>query len=353
MSKISKIRDGRTADELASEWVALLAAGDASAEDRARLEAWLSEHPGHQSAFDEVNLTWERIRAMGADVRHTYAADQGREIVSRYVAEAGRERRRWSRLMPAAAAALIVAVAAAFLLTLDSETRYRTDIGQQMSVTLPDRSTVQLNTNTELVVAYTDRRRAIELRRGEAYFDVVHDPDRPFVIEAGGSAIRAVGTSFAVHLNRDVVRVTVTDGVVEVIQAAVPDEPKRDTSGGLRSEARPARVSKGQRIEYDQRVGSVAEVPATEIDRGLAWRQGLLIFDNQSLDDVVREIGRYTDKRLIVSDNTLHRLRIGGAFRAGDLEAVLEFFEKLGIDVERDAANNIVYLTASASDRRQ
>lgn len=353
MSNVSRIRDGRTTTEVASEWVALLAADDASPEDRARLQAWLREHPGHQAAFDEVSRTWERICAMGDDVRHKYTADHGREAVARYIAEAGGEKRPRRRLLPVAAAALAVAVTAGLLLTFDSGTRYRTDIGQQMTFTLPDRSTVQLNTNTELVVAYTDRRRRIELQRGEAWFDVERDPARPFVIEAGSGAIRAVGTSFAVHLNRDVVRVTVTDGAVEVTQAPVHDESESDSSSARRSESRPARVRKGQRIEYDQRVGSVAELPAAEIDRHLAWRQGLLIFDDQSLDEVIQEIGRYTDTRLVIADDQLHRLRVGGAFRAGDLEAVLEFFEKLQIDVDRDARNNTVYLTASASDSRK
>lgn len=353
MSNVSSIRDGRTTSELASEWVALLAAGDLSPEDRARLHAWLREHPGHQAAFDEVNRTWVRIRAMGEELRRHRTAEHGPKAVARYIADAGRDRRPRRHLLPAAAAALAVAVAAVLLLTFESGTRYRTDIGQQMTVTLPDRSTVKLNTDTDLVVAYTDRRRGIELQRGEAWFDVQHDPDRPFVIEVGGSAIRAIGTSFAVHLNRDVVRVTVTDGVVEVTQAPVPDESTREPSSIRRSESRPARVSKGQRLEFDQRVGSVVELPATEIARDLAWRQGLLVFEDQSLDEVLREIGRYTDTRLIIADDRLHRLRVGGAFRAGDLEAVLEFFEKLQIDVDRDAPNNTVYLTAPASDGRQ
>lgn len=354
MSNVSRIRDGRTTNEVASEWVALMASGDASPEDRARLQAWLREHPGHQAAFDEVSTTWERICAMGEDVRHQYAAEHGSEAVAGYVADAVREKRPRRRLLPAAAAALvIVAVTAGLLLTLDSGTRYRTDVGQQMTFTLPDRSTVQLNTNTELVVAYTERRRGIELLRGEAFFDVEHDPLRPFVIEAGGSAIRAVGTSFAVHLNRDVVRVTVTDGTVEVTQTPAFEEPDKNSSSTPGSETRPARVEKGQRLEFDQRAGSVAELPKEEIDRDLAWRQGLLIFDNQSLDEVVREIGRYTDTELIIADGDLDQLRVGGAFRAGDLEAVLEFFEKLQIDVDRDGATDTVYLTASASDARE
>lgn len=354
MSNVSKIRDGKTTDELASEWVGLLATGDASPEDRARLRAWLREHPSHQTAFDDVNRTWERVCAMGSDIRRKYTADHGPQAVARYLAESGRERRRRIRLLPAAAAALAVAAAAGILLTLDSGTRYRTDVGQQMTFTLPDRSTVQLNTDTELVVAYTDQRRRIELQRGEAYFDVEHDPDRPFIIEAGGGAIQAVGTSFAVHLNHNVVRVTVTDGVVEVTHAAVSDELENDSPKARRRDSRPAQVSKGQRIEYDQRVGSVAALPPEEIDRDLAWRRGLLIFKNQSLDEVVQEVGRYTDTRLIIADDDLHRVRVGGAFRAGDLEAVLEFFEKgLKIDVDRDGLNNAVYLTAPASHIRQ
>lgn len=78
---------------------------------------------------------------------------------------------------------MVIAVAAGMLLyPFDSSDLYRTDVGQQTTIALPDRSSVQLNTDTELPVVYTDAARNVEMHRSEAYFDVAHDAGGPFVV---------------------------------------------------------------------------------------------------------------------------------------------------------------------------
>lgn len=353
MNNVHHIREAKSTERQASEWVALLASGDASAEDRAACDAWLREHPSHQAAFDQVNRTWDRLRLMGDKVRDTIPADLDPKAMARCFTAPEKRPRRRKRLTWAAAAAavLVVTIVGTLLYPFDASTLYRTEVGQRMTLTLPDRSTVELNTDTELRVAYSDRARRIELRRGEAFFDVVRDSNRPFVVEAGQGAIRAVGTGFVVRMQNEAVKVTVTEGVVEVTHGAIDRDdvsrPAADDAGDPPPAVSPAKLRVGQRAEYDRRVVSVAALPPKELDRDLAWRQGLLIFDGQTLDEVVREVGRYTDTRLIVADSDLQELRVGGAFRAGDLEAVLEFFEKgLNVSVNRDTPRTI-YLTAN------
>lgn len=113
---------------------------------------------------------------------------------------------------------MVIAVAAGMLLyPFDSSELYRTDVGQQTTIALPDRSSVQLNTDTELRVVYTDTARNVEMHRGEAYFDVAHDAGRPFVVKAGRGAIHAVGTGFVVQMkSAELVSVTVIEGAVDV-----------------------------------------------------------------------------------------------------------------------------------------
>lgn len=348
MSNVRSIREAKSTNRQASEWVALLATGDASAEDRARCNAWLREHPSHQAAFDQLNHTWGRLRTMGNEVRSTIAADLDPQAMAKYVAVSGKGVRRPKRLVwtAAAAALVVVTIAGMLLLPFGANTLYRTEVGEQMTFTLTDQSTVQLNTDTELLVTFSDRARNVKLLRGEAYFDVAHDTNRPFVVEAGQGAIRAVGTAFVVQLKHEVIQVTVTEGIVEVTHD-VHSVPDTSMPAGEVNDVPPAKLSEGQRVEYDQRVVSMTAVAPEELDRDLAWRQGLLIFDGQSLDEVIQEVGRYTDTRLIIADGELHQLRVGGAFRANDLEALLEFFEKgLNISVNRDVPRT-VYLTAA------
>ena len=344
MSKVHDIREAKGTTRQASEWVALLASEHASAEDRERCTAWLNEDPANQAAFDELNHTLSRVVAMGDRFRSS-VAEGNSVVVAENVPPSRTERPRRKWFVWTAAAAITAAVGLVTLGQLQKGKLYHTDVGQQMTFTLPDRSTVQMNTDTELLVTFTDDARNIALRRGEAFFEVAHDNNRPFVVEAGLGSIRAVGTGFVVRVDRDVVEVTVTEGVVELkhasqnaVEFSEPDD---------RADAVPAaKLGEGYRVEYDRRVGSPAVVAPEDLDRDLAWRQGLLVFEDQTLEEVLQEVGRYTETRLIVADSTLAQLRVGGAFRSDDLEALLEFFENgLDISVNRDVPNT-VYLTA-------
>lgn len=348
MSKVCDIRDIKDRARRASEWVSLLASGSASAVDRARCDAWLAEDPRHKAAFDAMEDTRSWLVAVGAQSRraevrdfHSVAgADSSRRSA---ITASGRTRVTWM-----SAAAVVAVIAGGLLLhpLYPKGDLYRTAVGQQSTFTLPDRSTVQLNTNTEILVDYSNDVRTVELRRGEAYFDVAGDTGRPFIVEAGAGSIRAVGTGFVVRVQEEVVKVTVTEGVVEVVRDAYVAQktPHRGSGTNL---APAAKLGKGQRVEYDRSGTNLAVVAAARLDRDLAWRQGLLIFEDQSLDEVLQEVERYTDKRLIIADSELKHLRVGGAFRSDDLEAVLEFFEVgLDIAVNRDVPDTI-YLTAA------
>ena len=343
MSKVHDIREAKSTTQQASDWVALLASEDASAEDRERCAAWLKEDPANQTAFDELNHTLSRVVAMGDRFRGSVARGDSVAVADNASSSrAGNPGRKW--FVGTAAALLVGTVGAVMWVQAPKGTVYDTDVGQQMTFTLSDRSTVQLNTDTELLVRFTDDTRSIELRRGEAFFDVAHDSNRPFVVEAGLGSIQAVGTGFVVRVDRDLVEVTVTEGIVELkhesrnsVEFSEPDDP----AGAMPV----AKLSEGYRVEYDRRVGSPAVVAPEELDRALAWLQGLMIFEDQTLEEVLQEVGRYTETRLIIADSTLTELRVGGAFRSDDLEALLEFLEKgLDISVNRDVPNTI-YLT--------
>lgn len=350
MSNVRSIRDAKATSRRASEWLVLLESGEATEDDRARFDAWRREHPGNQAAFDELKHTWARLRAMRHHLRSGEIDAGDPDAVEKYLARS--HRRRSGFTWGAVAALLIVAVGSgALLYPLDSGRIYRTDVGQQMTVTLSDGSTVELNTDTELRVAYTRTARDLELRRGEAYFEVAHDADRPFVVKAGHGAVRAVGTGFAVEMKpNDVVAVTVTEGIVAVTHDAQREPDTSLQPVTVNDQAVPT-LSKGQRVEYSRHIGHPAAVSREELERDLSWRHGMLIFDDQTLDQVLREVGRYTETKLVITDGELRQLRIGGAFRAGDVDALLEVLEKgFNIAVHRRGPRDgpqTVYLGAS------
>jgi len=218
---------------------------------------------------------------------------------------------------------------------------YSTGIGGFQRIILDDQSTVELNTNSEVRVAFNSRLRRVDLVRGEASFEVTHDTSRPFIVSAGPTAVRDVGTKFDVNRLEDAVEVTVDEGKVaigspsllktkqDVLPVAIPQLSAGQSaiaSGG------------GVRLE-NLRQGDLA--------RKLAWRNQMLVFDGDSLAEVIAQFNRYNKRQLVITDPTLATLRIGGYFRPTNLDAFISVLQSdFGIRV--DADQNRLELTTAA-----
>lgn len=322
----------------ASEWLVLLESGDATDEDRTRFEAWLREDPVHRAAYADLKETWGRLTAMRGRVRTGGNAEPDPELMLKQL---GRRGTRRHLALAVAATVLAAAVLGGFVfLPGGSAITHRTDVGERRDVSLPDGSRVELNTATELLVEYTEERRRIVMSRGEAFFQVAEEENRPFTVAAGRGVSRAAGTGFAVRLkSQDLVSVTVTEGIVEVVH--IPAERQSGFRKGKTEE--PSVLRRGQRAEYNREASRIEEVPPDELDRTQAWRRGLLVFEDASLAEVVAEVQRYTQTRLVLADPEIGQLRIGGTFKAGRVEALLDVLEKgLGIRVSREDPDTIV-----------
>lgn len=220
------------------------------------------------------------------------------------------------RYLPLAAVAGVAAIATALLLlpVQKYEATYLTAVGQNEEILLPDGSVIALNTDSELTVSYSKAERRVHLASGEAHFDIATAPERPFIVVAGSGTVRAVGTAFNVYLNDDIVEVMVTEGVVEVL----PD--RQQVAAGP-----PKTLGQGQKLEYGETIRSVSTVDTSDIARKLAWQDGMLDFQGETLAEVIREAGRYTSTRITVADPRAESLTVVGRVRAGDVEGLLEF----------------------------
>ena len=191
---------------------------------------------------------------------------------------------------------------------------YRTATGRIRNVILPDGSVVGLNTQTELEWVGSPDDRRVRLIRGEAYFQVVHDPSRPFRIVLAHSQVQVLGTRFDVYqmANGDV-RVSVVSGVVAV-------EGLENGSGAAPSWSR--RLSSGQQIEYSP-VGLLADVHPVAAQKVIRWREGMLETQGEPLSDFVSDLSRYTTERIVIADPRAAIQRVGGAFNVRDIDGTL------------------------------
>jgi transmembrane sensor len=307
MADVHRLPSARKVEQEASDWIARLDADDVTVEDRARFEAWRCAHPCNARAFEELSKTWQRFLKV-APLAHAGRFDELRDLQ-----KARARRRRWSWALAASAIFLSV-LAGLFLQRPIPPTPFKTAVGEQLTVALADGSSLELNSNSLARVDYSTRRRIIHLERGEAFFKVAHDARRPFWVTAGGAWVRAVGTEFNVYLRPTGLQVTVRDGTVQAGEsrdlgkAAQPDEQKL---------APWVTLTRGQQADLEARSARKRALSPDQLAEAVAWRTGTVYFENRPLAEVVAELNRYSADQLILEDDALRTLRVGGTFQTG------------------------------------
>jgi transmembrane sensor len=343
MTEVHRLPDADQVAREASEWIARLNADDVSADDRARFEAWRSAHPLHARAHEALSATWQEFVSAGPLVRAVSFAQSMNEA-----AGAPAQRRRWA-LAAAVFAAVVTAATWLYIERLGSGTTFTTAIGEQATVSLPDGSALQLNSNSLARVDYSTGSRVIRLGRGEGYFKVTRDPQRPFWVVGGGSWVRAVGTAFNVYLRPTGVEVTVSEGTVQV---GSEDALSHGTpSDEAVAHASVSVLTAGQQADLRGTATATRKLSPAEVQRSVAWREGTVYFENQPLSQVADELGRYTTLKLVVTDDRLGHLPVGGTFRASPqgAEALLTMLEQ-GFNLRVRRAADRAYIEAKEAE---
>ncbi len=286
-------------DCIASEWAARRCSGF-SEEDQSALNCWLESDPRHLGAYakaEAVLAQLDRIGAAGPDALRTMDAP----------ASIGSAFKRRTVLAGGLAAGLAVTAGGAFWLRrLLAQESYATRIGETKEIVLSDGSMVTLNTDSKVLVHYDKTRRQIQLLQGEALFDVAKNKKRPFVVMAGDTQVRAVGTSFTVKLlPQQPVQVLVREGVVEIKRPRIPQAPPVRLAANTLAVAPPEAPI------------SIEPVPHLQVTRDLAWREGRLAFDNETLANAAREFERYSDVQIRLAPE-LENQTITGLFVSND-----------------------------------
>lgn len=341
MSRIVDYSDGSAITREACAWIAQLD-GDQplSTADLAALREWVNRSPAHRLELERLVQLWGGLNVLtelaGATAPQRPAAGKN-----------GRRLREWFPVRAGLtfACAALLAVAAILLTRIGDDGRaadvaYHTEVGEQLREALPDGSTLTLNTDSSIRLAFSEKERAVWLLRGEAHFDVAHDRRRPFIVRAGTGLVRAVGTAFSVRLEDNEIEVTVAEGTVELASATAgrpEDGSAVQSQGGVTAPRQLAVLEAGHTASFSDRIDSLVTVPEDELVRRLSWKQGMLVFSGDRLDTVVAEVSRYTTRTIEFSDPTVRELRIGGQFRVGEIDALFEALQmSFGVDVRRD-----------------
>jgi len=234
---------------------------------------------------------------------------------------------------------------------VDHGVTYETGSGENRKILMPDGSTLTLGAKTAISTYYTDRRRLVVLNSGEGFFNVMHDPTRPFIVVAGRGSIKAIGTSFNVLRNYDRVVVTVIEGTVDVAprEPSMEDRGPRGTSATPKPQWLQARLTQGQEMWYAVN-GTASPVTNAGSGRATSWREGRLQYSRESLAHVVMDVNRYWNRQIIY-DREAGELRYTGDVLEGNIDGwVHNLHEIFPVDVlDTDAAHVLVRLHRDTS----
>ena len=335
-------------EEQAALWLAALDRGLSSKENQ-KLEQWIDEHPVHAETLVKFASMWDELDVlkpisyiMPLEVQHINTEAEQEHQKEKQSAPNNGGAGGWGWAL-AASTVFIALLFGVNLFSPDNSienqsvfyANYQTEIGENSDVKLPDGSVLKLNTDTSLTVVYSENERRVLLHQGEAHFDVAENKDYPFKTIVGSSTVTAIGTAFNIHLDKQQqVEVTVTEGRVLV------DRVYQEAESPLL----PSIFEKQQQVQSDDEgvflevgemavIGSDGEDDTRVLDEddmfsSLAWHQGMIIFQGETLTEVIEEVSRYTTVKFEIVDETIASTSVGGYFKTGDVDQLLAALEQ-------------------------
>lgn len=280
----------------AIDWLLRIRSEKCTRSERRAFEDWLKQSDSHRQAYEAIEAQWQWMEPF-----------KTMKFPARNAALRYRARSRRSLFMYGAAASILLVLGLSALNQngwLGVTETYSVEKGGHKIIDLADGSSIELNTDSEARVHLDHWRRRVEMVKGEAFFKVKHDEERPFEVRAGKGFIRDIGTEFDVYVKSEQVIVAVQEGMVEV--------------EGLEKR----RLTEGQQIALSDR-GEFQALQGSDVASVTAWRKGQLIFRNRRLDDVLSELGRYHDIRIRLQNRALGEMRVSGTFHIAELDDTL------------------------------
>ena len=336
----------------AARWLARRDRGLSRLEN-AELERWIAADPRHAAELARLDRAWRKFDGAGA-IPELAAMAQELEQAPRF--SSLRRRHAWRGVLTASAAAIALLAGVAWWRVdgegeraRENQATYHVLASAARSVALDDGSMAEVRDDGELQVQFSTTERRVTLIRGEAHFTVAKDSNRPFLVTAGTTTVRAVGTAFNVRLESARLEVLVTEGEVEV-SGSTPigysvDQPARPVVAGQRAVIE--RV-----VENTTPAASAVEiVPATpaEVEQTLAWQSTRLVFDRTPLADAVDAFNQHAPPsgvKLVIGDPALRARRLGGTFRTTNVEGFVRLLERGGEVRAEQNGSEIVLLSA-------
>jgi len=295
--------------------------GDWQGADQAALDTWLSQSDSHCVAFWRLEAAWDRAQRLSA--LNSSAPEEIAPPRSTFLPL-------MLKIAAVAGVAAIIGAASINFLPHPQERTYRTALGGRETVSFADGSRIELNTDTVLRARMTTDQRIVWLDKGEAYFQIKHDPTHPFIVMAGKHRVTDLGTQFDVRRDSTRLQVAVVQGRVTF------DTPEAQASSQV------ALLRPGDVATATANAISLSKKTAEELATELGWRRGVLVFYDTPLGEAAAEFNRYNREKIVVSESAA-RVPVVGTFPTYDVEDFARLAHlALGLHVERHGSETLI-----------
>ncbi|MHB8814872.1 MAG: FecR family protein [Steroidobacteraceae bacterium] len=352
----------------ARHWLLRVALESPTEQERAQFAAWCAQDPRHAAAYQRFESIWRDAALLGELEPLARLPPIRDPWWRRLRASLAIHPLRW-----AASSGLAAAIAAVGLWSLFTPAYYATGIAEVRDIRLSDGSEITLGARSSLAVAFRHHERRVTLKSGVAFFSVVKNPSRPFIVLVGDEEVRDVGTKFEVRREPTGMRVAVVEGTVEVMPV-----PKRatDTESEARRSAHLSRTSvtirnpvpvtpilltenesSAARILTAGRqitIGANGVIPDPQVMPSVepaAWRYGRLVYVDTPLKDIIADANRYSREPIEIEDARVANIRVSITYPSDQIEQMVSALaHSLSLKVERREGGGIVLKAGAPSD---
>jgi transmembrane sensor len=349
---MDKILDEKTLSAAAEWWTRLRDPSD----DAKTVEQWLEWTQADErnlEAFERVTELGDRLGTLDDITRRHWAGEFARKPAQSR-----------SKLPLALAAASVLVLFCGYLAWNHLEARattqdYVSAVAQNRDFTLSDGSTVVLGGASRLTTRFSKGERHVELGAGEAFFQVVHNTQRPFVVTAGNVSIRDAGTAFDVRRTGQYVTIAVTQGRVQIADNGGVSGSSATGSNATGSNATgPSTTSTGsleavagQLVSYDPATSAMS-VTSIAPEQATAWRSDRLEFINEPLGVVVANVNRYSTRPVHIADADLQTLTFTGTVKTSAIDNWLDALPQVFSLRVSKSANQVILSNAERKQRQ-
>ncbi len=325
----------------ARDWFMLQQERSLTDDERAQFTAWLKADQQHSQSYQLLENIWQGLGEVDLDASRSECTESSPSLMERCSSFLG------GLLSPALAAPTYTGAAFATVLlvsllwfsgmTPDYPQEYQSTVGELKTLALDDGTKVTLGADSHIEFELFDNRRMVRLVKGQAFFDVAKDSQKPFFVDAGKAGVMVVGTRFEVYKQLARVKVSVEEGVVKVAPSVTADF----------TTAKVKTLTAGERVSATtQSLGRVEGIDKNSVS---PWREGRLVYRDAVLSDVVFDINRYRQSKIVLGSDSLKKLKVTTSLSVDQTDSVVTMLEQsLPVVAHQETKDRILILPKSS-----